>query len=119
MNPSEAARVLSVAVTFDARLKPPSREDAQARAAAWAAALDEDLPQQSAERIVIEHYRESTEAVMPAHVNRAWRQRKREALAQEREAAERRALTESAETAVPMPESVKYALQNMVRRSVP
>jgi hypothetical protein len=110
MNPSEAAKILSIAVTLDPRLKPPSREDAQARAAAWSASLDDDLPVTVAERMIVEHYRESTDGVMPAHVNKAWRQYRRDLIAEQREQAEKRAVTVAADHAVPMPPDVKKQL---------
>lgn len=111
MNPSEAAKILAMAVTLDARLKPPSREDAQARAVAWSATLDDDLPVSAAERIVADHYRESTEALMPAHVNRAWRSYRKQMLAAQREEAERRSIASAAEAAVPMPDEVRAMLK--------
>lgn len=115
MNPSEAAKVLAMAVTLDPRLKPPSVEDAQARAVAWSATLDDDLPLQVAERLVAEHYRESTDGLMPAHLNRAWRAHRKQALAAQREEAERRAITSAAAMAVPMPETVRQMLREALK----
>lgn len=110
MNPSEAAKILAMAVTLDPRLKPPSVEDAQARAVAWASTLDDDLPPSVAERLVAQHYRESTEGLMPAHVNRAWRAYRKQMLTAQREEAERRSVTLAKETAVPMPPEVRAML---------
>lgn len=61
MKPSDAARILAVAAAFDRRTV--GETDAQA----WADALDELDPRLCA-AAVRQHYRHSTDWVMPAHV---------------------------------------------------
>jgi len=119
MTPSEAAKVLAVAVTFDARLTPPSREDSVARAQAWAMALDQDMTEQEAIRMVVEHYRRSAESIMPAMLNQEHR-RTREQNA-EREAATRilEQHRKAAEEAVPMPPEIREAINRLLHRKSP
>jgi hypothetical protein len=114
MNPSEAATVLAVAVTLDPRLKPPSREDAQARAVAWSQTLDPDMDVKTAQALVAVHYRESTDGLMPAHVNRLWRERRRSMAEQKRLMLEARAATEADTVAIPMPEAVREQWQRVL-----
>lgn len=64
MKPTEAAALLTIAAAFDNRKPDPDT------AKAWAMALDgyrfEDCRQ-----VIVQHYRESTDWIMPAHVLRA------------------------------------------------
>jgi hypothetical protein len=111
MNAPEAAEILAVAAGLDPRLRPPSPEDAKARAILWAQTLDTDMPPKAGKAMVGWHYRESTDSVMPAHLNRLWRQHRRSTADAERQELERRALTDAAAMSIPMPESVKKQLQ--------
>lgn len=118
MNPSEAAKVLAVAVTFDARLTPPSREDSIARAQAWSLALDENMSEADAIRLVIAHYRESSETLMPAMLNASWRRARQ--VEADREKANR-ALEEHRHAkaeAVPMPPELKQQIHTLIHREV-
>jgi len=117
VNPSEAATVLAVAVTLDNRLKPPSREDAQARATAWSETLDSDLTPSVAQKIVIDHYRETTDSLMPAHVNRAWRSLRKQQKQFASEEAQRKAAAAAAAAAVPMPRDVKVLLEKSFKET--
>jgi hypothetical protein len=63
MTPAEAARVLAKAAAFD------QRTVGRADAMAWAEAL-EDVAPDDALAAVARHYRDSTDRIMPAHVNR-------------------------------------------------
>lgn len=104
MNRAEAARLLAIACTYDQRLKPPTAEDAQARSAAWAAALHPQMAPEWAEKAIVEHYARRTDMLMPAHLNdahRAYRDR-------QRATAQSRALQQA--TGVPMPAAVREAL---------
>lgn len=112
MTPDDAARLLAVAGTFDPRLRPPTPEDAQARALAWAAALHSQMPQAWAQQAIIDHYSETTDAVMPAHINNRYRSyRAREA---EKEAS-RRALEQP--EGIPMPPEVKEKIRAFLRNT--
>jgi hypothetical protein len=99
MTPQDAARVLAVACGLDARLTPPTPQDAQARAALWAAALHPDMPPRWAEEQAVAHYRRTTDILMPAHLNEAYR-----AVRDRQRTEEQRAdLRQAAVAAVPMP----------------
>ena len=116
MTPSDAAILLAMAATLDPRLSPPTPEDAQARAQAWAATLDPDLDLTEAKRMLITHYRETTSGVMPAHLNRLWRDYRRTMTAQQRENRELHARRQLEALAVPMPESVREQLRSILSR---
>lgn len=107
MNPSEAAELLAVASALDPRLRPPTAEDAKARAVLWSQTLDVDMPLQAARTMVGWHYRESTDGVMPAHVNRLWRQHKRSKADAERLAIQQKQSSDAAALSVPMPSEVR------------
>lgn len=112
MTPDDAARLLAVAGTFDQRLRPPSPEDAEARALAWAAALHSDMPPAFAQQAIVDHYADTTDAVMPAHLNgryRVWRHRESE------KAASRRALEQP--EGIPMPPEVKDKIRAFLRHT--
>jgi hypothetical protein len=112
VNAAEAARVLAAAGTFDARHTPPTKEDARVRAEGWARALHPAMPVEFAIGAVVEHYGRTTQAVMPAHVNDAWRAHARR-LAEEQQ---RQALT-SAPAGVPMPPELKQQWAALMDRS--
>jgi hypothetical protein len=68
-----------------------------------------------AEALVAEHYRESTEGLMPAHLNRLWRAHKKQQSSHQREESLRRAITEAEAMAVPMPESIRQQIRSVMR----
>ena len=119
VNPSEAARVLAVAATFDPRLNPPSREDSMARAQAWSLALDPDLTENDAIQLVIEHYRDHTTAVLPATVNAAWRIKRSQEAERSRSTLALEAQRSAAASAVPMPPEIKQALHKIIHKAIP
>lgn len=104
MTPAQAARLLAIACTFDPRLKPPSAEDAQARAAAWSAALHPQMAPEWAEKQVVEHYKARTDPIMPAHLNDAHK------AVRDRQRAVEQSKALTAATGVPMPAHVRAAL---------
>ena len=114
MNPVEAAGLLAVAATLDPRMTPPSGTDAEARAKAWAIALDDDMPPTWATRKVIEYYAEADRAVMPADLNKAWRIYR----AQKAEAQRTRLMIEERKQqelrAVPMPPEIREKVRRMI-----
>jgi hypothetical protein len=108
MNREDAARLLTIACAYDGRLKPPTKRDAEVRAHAWSVALDSRMPLEWAEQAVIAHYSESTEAMMPAHLNRGfWSYRKTQL---DLDAAKKTRLELEAVEAVPMPDEIKAQL---------
>lgn len=102
----EAAKVLAIAATFDPRLKPPSPQDARLRAEAWRAALIDAMDPRWAQDAVVAHYASSTEALMPAHLNRAWKSFR-----------EQQAMRKPIERGpgVPMPPEVKAQIEAVLR----
>jgi hypothetical protein len=113
MNPDDASKVLAVAATFDQRHRPPSDADADARSMAWAQALRPEMTVDYAIRSVVAHYQESTDSIMPAHLNERWR-------AYSREQADKLALEAremEAAKGVPMPPEVRAKILEFTRRT--
>lgn len=112
--------LLAVASALDTRLRPPSEADADVRAKAWAAALDDDMTTRYARDAVVAHYAESEKSIMPADLNRAWR-----AYRSQMREAERRRLDEVEKQrqellAVPMPDAVREQMRRIIQqRKVP
>lgn len=63
MKLSEVAAVLTVAAAYD------GRKAAEVTSRAWAAALDDNITFADAQAIVIEHYAETRDWIMPADIN--------------------------------------------------
>ncbi len=116
MNPSEAATVLGVIVSVDARLTARSKEDAENRSKAWALTLDTDMPVELARGLALTHYRESTDSLMPATLNRLWRQHRKTIREAERAIIESESLREQALNAVPMPDDFKALIHNAMEQ---
>lgn len=117
MTPAEAAIILSIAATLDPRLKPASAQDAELRAKAWAATLDDDMPVAFGRDAVTGHYAESDRGIMPADVNRAWRTYRREKASSDRQGREMHAIMSAEAMAVPMPEEVRRKLQEVLNKT--
>jgi hypothetical protein len=114
MNPEECARLLAIAGTYDNRLTPPSKADAQARAVGWSKALDAAMPFEFAVDAIIHHYANQIVGLMPAHLNLEWRQhRKAEA---ERNANAR--ILEDRQ-GIPMPDYVREEFNRIMRGTHP
>lgn len=113
MTPEEAARVLALSAALDPRLRPPSESDALMRARAWAAALSPGMTCDWAAKAAIDHYAESADSVMPAHLNAAWRAHRKQVAEQ---AHSKAALEQVA--GVPMPEPVRERLREILGRRV-
>lgn len=110
MNAQEVFGVLAAAALLDPRLGAATDADKVGKAAAWQAALDEDMPADWARMAVARHYGEATTAIMPADLNRLWRLERKarnEVAARERLARE---VAERAQQAVPMPDYVKQQI---------
>lgn len=69
MRHEEVERVLAGAMQVDDRLTAD-----RFRVAAWVEILDKDMTFEFAINAVREHYANETTVIMPAHLNRAWRQ---------------------------------------------
>lgn len=110
MNEHQASVILALAATLDVRMTPPSHADGAARSKAWAATLNSEMTPEFAADFVRRHYATSTETIMPAHVNEAWKVHRR----QEAEALEREALTSG--RGVPMPPEIRRQLDALMRK---
>lgn len=110
MSPEDCARLLAIAGTYDNRITPPTRSDAQARSIGWSKALDHDMNLEFAIEAIIDHYANETNSLMPAHINRAWRAHRKA------EAERRHAITAIPDNpdAIPMPESFKAELHRLM-----
>lgn len=78
MNRADASRVLAKAAAFD------NRKPSAAAAAAWAEALD-DVPLQEALDLVSVYYATNREWIMPADINRLWKERRHTRLREARQ----------------------------------
>jgi hypothetical protein len=114
MTPAQAATILAVAATFDARLRPPTEEDSRLRAQAWSATLDPDMPPEAGQRLVNDHYRNFTDCLMPAHLNQLWRVEKRRNGELFRSDLTRKQIAAASAVAVPMPPNVKHELSKLL-----
>jgi predicted nucleic acid-binding protein len=90
-------------------------EDARARATLWSQTLDTDMPVSVAGKLVTWHYKESTDGVMPAHINRLWRQHRRNESEANRAAIEQKQASDVAALSVPMPPEVKEKLMKTLK----
>lgn len=113
MELDDASKVLAVAATFDPRLRPPTEADATARALAWAQALRAEMPVDYAIRAVVAHYQESTDSIMPAHLNERWRAHRREEL----DRIESEARQVEGRRGVPMPPEVRAQILQFTQRT--
>jgi hypothetical protein len=112
MTPEQSARLLAIAGTYDTRLTPPSKADAQARAVAWSKALDAPMPVEFAIDAIITHYANETQSIMPAHLNRIWRTHRR---ADAERAATARII--DAPEGIPMPAEIRRQLDQILGRA--
>lgn len=117
MTPADAATVLAVIGVLDGRHKPVSSDEAQQKAKAWALVLDSDMPVHEARNLAAAHYSESSAAVMPADLNRAWRALRKERADAERQRRDLEARRAAELAAVPMPDEVRERLRRMIERT--
>lgn len=68
----EAARVLALASAYDNR-RLGTKDEARAKAAAWAEALDPRMSLDEAIALTRDHFATSNEYFVPAHLNRAYK----------------------------------------------
>jgi len=76
MNLSEIAILIGYVGIYDLRVQVD-----ELKVRAWAESLDDDIPLETAKKIVSAHYGNHDTAINPSHLNREWRHR----LASERE----------------------------------
>jgi hypothetical protein len=72
MNKAEIGKVLAIAVSIDARLGAADEAGFRAKVEGWSLALSETMTFDFARDAVGRHYKNSTDSVMPAHINAMW-----------------------------------------------
>jgi len=72
MNKSDVGKVLAVAVSIDARLGAADEAGFRAKVEGWSLALSETMDFEFARDAVGKHYKNSTDSLMPAHLNAMW-----------------------------------------------
>ena len=72
MNKAEVGKVLAIAVSIDARLGAADEAGFRAKVEGWSLALSETMDFEFARDAVGKHYKNSTDSVMPAHLNAMW-----------------------------------------------
>ncbi len=72
MNKAEVGKVLAIAVSIDARLGAADEAGFRAKVEGWSLALSETITFEFARDAVGKHYKNSTDSVMPAHLNAMW-----------------------------------------------
>jgi len=72
MNKLEIGKILTIAMAIDSRLN--TADDAQLRAKieGWSLALSETMTFEFARDAVGRHYKNTTDSLMPAHLNAIW-----------------------------------------------
>lgn len=116
MNVPDVLKVLGVGSLIDARLGAKTDDDKIGKAAAWAEALDNDMPVAWACRAIARHYAESVATCMPADLNKAWRIEAREARRKQREEELREIQQAEKANAVPMPDYVRQQLKELMTK---
>lgn len=72
MNKAEIGKVLAIAVSIDARLGAADEAGFRAKVEGWSLALSETMTFEFARDAIAKHYKNATDAVMPAHLNAMW-----------------------------------------------
>jgi hypothetical protein len=72
MNKAEVGKILTIAVAIDARLGAADEAGFRAKVEGWSLALSPAMEFEFAREAIGKHYRNSTDSVMPAHLNSMW-----------------------------------------------
>ena len=72
MNKADVGKVLAVAMAIDARLGAADESAFRAKVEGWSLALSQTMDFEFARDAVGKHYKNSTESLMPAHLNAMW-----------------------------------------------
>ena len=72
MNKADVGKVLAVAMAIDARLSAADEAGFRAKVEGWSLALSETMDFEFARDAVGKHYKNSTDSLMPAHLNAMW-----------------------------------------------
>jgi vacuolar-type H+-ATPase subunit C/Vma6 len=72
MNKADVGKVLAVAMAIDARLSAADEAGFRAKVEGWSLALSETMDFEFARDAIGKHYKNSTDSLMPAHLNAMW-----------------------------------------------
>jgi len=72
MNKVEVGKVLAIASAIDARLGAADEAGFRAKVEGWSLALSETMTFEFARDAVGRHYKNTTDSLMPAHLNAIW-----------------------------------------------
>jgi hypothetical protein len=72
LNKADVGKVLAIALAIDARLGAPDETAFRAKVEGWSLALSDTMDFNFARDAVGNHYKTSTDAIMPAHLNAMW-----------------------------------------------
>jgi hypothetical protein len=72
MNKAEVGKVLAIASAIDARLGAADEAGFRAKVEGWSLALSETMTFEFARDAVGRHYKNTTDSLMPAHLNAIW-----------------------------------------------
>jgi hypothetical protein len=72
MNKAEIGKVLAIASAIDARLGAVDESGFRAKVEGWSLALSETMTFEFARDAVGTHYKNTTDSLMPAHLNAIW-----------------------------------------------
>ena len=72
MNKADVGKVLAIASAIDARLGAVDEAGFRAKVEGWSLALSESMDFEFARDAIGKHYNNSTDSLMPAHLNAMW-----------------------------------------------
>jgi hypothetical protein len=72
MNKAEVGKTLAIAVAIDSRIGATDEAGFRAKVEGWSLALSPAMDFNFAREAVGTHYRNSTDSIMPAHLNAMW-----------------------------------------------
>jgi hypothetical protein len=108
MNKLEIGKILTIAMAVDSRLNTADDTQLRAKIEGWSLALSETMNFEFARDAVGKHYKNSTDSLMPAHLNAMWTAHR----SREHELDNVRAIGSSPKSQG-MPEAVRQQLKNI------
>jgi hypothetical protein len=108
MNKTDVGKVLAIASAIDARLGAADEAGFRAKVEGWSLALSESMDFDFARDAIGKHYKNSTDSLMPAHLNAMWTSHR----SRQHEIDNVRAIGSSPKSQG-MPEAVRQQLKNI------
>lgn len=72
MNKADVGKILAIAVAIDPRLGAADESGFRAKVEGWSLALSPAMDLEFARDAIGNHYKNSTDSIMPAHLNSMW-----------------------------------------------